>query len=74
MVFQISLVRRDYKKVKEILSYAKHKKVLYLDTSSEYGDAERVLGKADLKNCKVITKLTTKDFYKNKVNIKKKHY
>ena len=63
--------KTNYKVVKEILSYAKKKKVLYLDTSSEYGDAESVLGKADLKNYKVITKFTPKDFYKNKVDIKK---
>ena len=64
--------RTSYKEVKKILSYAKKKNFLYLDTSSEYGDAERILGKTNLQNWKIITKFKIEDLYKSKVDIRKK--
>lgn len=45
------------KEIKEILTYAKDREVLVLDTSPAYGSSEKNLGLLNLENFNVITKL-----------------
>ena len=44
------------KEVQKILSYAKSKDIRTIDTASEYGESEKILGKIGVKDYEVITK------------------
>ena len=43
--------------VKKILSYARSKDIDFLDTAPAYGNSEKILGKANVANFKVVTNL-----------------
>ena len=47
--------------ISEILDYAKENALEYIDTASAYGDCESILGRFDLSDFKVITKLFSND-------------
>jgi len=52
--------------VKKILSYARSKDIDFLDTAPAYGNSEKILGKANVTNFKVVTK--TRHFSNPKIN------
>ncbi len=52
--------------VKKILNYAKLEKIDLLDTAHSYGVSEKILGKLDISNFKVVTK--TRHFDNNEIN------
>ena len=43
--------------LQKILSYAKHNNIQSIDTAIEYGDSEISLGKANISDWKVVTKI-----------------
>lgn len=47
--------------VEQILNFAQQAGIRYIDTASGYGEAERILGKFDLNNFKIISKFLTSD-------------
>ncbi len=61
MKYGISNISGKTKKnqIKKMLLYGKKKKLRYLDTSSNYGNAENILGKFKLNNWQIITKYKT---------------
>ena len=48
------------KEVKKILSFINKKKIYYIDTSTNYGEAEKIIGKKNVKKTKIITKVSAK--------------
>ena len=52
--------------VNKILNYAKLEKIDLLDTAPSYGVSEKILGKLDISNFKVVTK--TRHFDNNQIN------
>ena len=61
------------KEVKKILSLLDKKKIYYIDTSTNYGKAEKILGSKSKKKTKIITKISAKKLCLNKIeNIKEK--
>jgi aryl-alcohol dehydrogenase-like predicted oxidoreductase len=57
--------------VKKILSYACSKGIHFLDTAPAYGNSEKILGKANITNFKVVTK--TRHFNSPKINKSEVH-
>ncbi len=55
------------KKKKNIISFIKKKKINFFDTSQEYSDSESFLGRQNIRNIKVITKII---FKKKKISEK----
>lgn len=53
----------NIEEVRKIIKYSKSKKIYSIDTAEGYGKSHKVLGKLNLKNCKITTKIS---------NIKKK--
>ena len=51
----------NYKKISEIIKIIKINKINYIDTARSYKNTEQLLGKFDLKNFKVITKIKNID-------------
>src|SRR5690606_23215452 len=47
--------------VKDILHLAQEQGVVYLDTASAYGEAERVLGECEVKDFKIVSKFMPPD-------------
>lgn len=46
----------NFKEVKKILTYANSKNLTVLDTARSYGDSEKILGRANVSDFKVVTK------------------
>src|SRR5210317_1465120 len=60
------------KKIKNILETSNKLNINLVDTSVNYGSAEKLLGKNDLKKYKVVSKLNlSKNTFKRKTNIEK---
>ena len=61
--------------VKKILSLLNKKKIYFIDTSTNYGKAEKILGSKSKKKTKIITKISAKKLCLNKIeNIKEKMF
>jgi len=58
--------------IKKILSKAKKKRILFIDTSKYYGNSEKNLGEQEIKKFKLITKYKADELLKSKKNIKER--
>jgi len=62
------IIKSD-KKVKKIIQFANNSKIKLIDTSSNYGSSETLLGNNNLKNFKIITKLKISNDEKKSNNL-----
>ena len=62
------IIKSD-KKVKKIIQFANNLKIKFIDTSSNYGSSEALLGNNNLKNFKIITKLKISNDEKKSNNL-----
>ena len=62
------IIKSD-KKVKKIIQFANNLKIKFIDTSSNYGSSETLLGNNNLKNFKIITKLKISNDEKKSNNL-----
>jgi len=63
-----NLKKTKISEIRKIILYSKTKGIKFIDTAQDYGKSEKILGKMNIKNFKIITKIK---FDKKKQNIEK---